>query len=71
MIVNRRGPARLELRMCAKKEKSYVVKVILGIVCHRRKFASWREALEYSYGLGHFGELRHHRLPPGNYVFLI
>ena len=71
MLVNPHGPARLELLVPVKKRTQYTVRVILGVVCHSRKFLIWAQAVKYANALPQFRGYKTGGLPPGNYVFFI
>jgi hypothetical protein len=71
MILRLYGPPRVEFFVRRKRRRPYAVRVVLGMIRHRREFSTWTQALKYAYGLPHFREYRSGVLPPGNYVFFI
>lgn len=71
MIANLYGPPRVEFFVHQRSRRPYAVRVILGMIRHRREFSNWTRAVKYAYALPQFRGCQNDGLPPGNYVFFI
>jgi hypothetical protein len=71
MIANLYGPPRVEFFVHQRRRRPYAVRVILGMIRHRREFSTWARAVKYAHALPHFRVYKNGGLPPGNYVFFI